>query len=603
MTPTIIHNTMNNNKLKSIHQFNRPPQSYCASYSSLPESLDDTEEYPCKQLLAAALLQPATCSVSNFTVTTPFKPKAWAYRLAATRYPFPAAAVTLVACLNLGVDLGFQGDRSRIQIGPNLVSSLEHPKAITDNIKAEIANGRRKGPFKSVPLPAFYSNPLGIVFKKGKDKPRVVHHLSWPRTDAKTSVNASILDFEVKLDAFDQALNKVKEIGKGCYMSKIDIEAAYRCIPVQPADWPLLGLEWEGNYYFDIVMQFGITSATAIFEWYSSAAQYIAERSCAIEHMVHYVDDFMLLNARLAPAKFQLERVVQLFDELGIPISLKKLEGPATSMIFLGILFDTASMTIRLDDEKLESMHEELALWTERTSASREELQSIIGILSFAAKVVPTGRTFLRRMIDHLKSLPSSSTNTQQHPLSVAFHRDLNWWRQFLSAWNGISLIPDCDWTPAHVLEIYTDACVDGYGALFGTHWFACKWTSEEEDLAARDKRDSMPFKELYALTRAAATWSSHWRGRKILFHCDCQPIVDAWRKGDSRKPAISQLIRTLLFIAASNDFNMNIMHIAGVDNTCADLLSRGQVQRFKEFRSQHDHLATIPLPLPTQTW
>ena len=134
--------------------------------------------------------------------------------------------MTLVACLNLGVDLGFQGDRTRIQVGPNLESSFEHPKAIGDNITAEIANGRRKGPFKSMPLPAFYSNPLGVVFKKGKDKPRVVHHLSWPRTAAKTSVNASIFDFEVKLDAFDTALNKVKEIGTGCYMSKIDIESA-----------------------------------------------------------------------------------------------------------------------------------------------------------------------------------------------------------------------------------------------------------------------------------------------------------------------------------------------------------------------------------------
>ena len=209
-------------------------------------------------MLAAALLKPATCPITNFTVTTPFKAKAWAYRLAATRYPFPAAAVTLVACLNLGVDLGFQGDRTRIQVGPNLESSFEHPKAIGDNITAELANGRRKGPFKSMPLPAFYSNPLGVVFKKGKDKPRVVHHLSWPRTAAKTSVNASIFDFEVKLDAFDKALHKVKEIGKGCYMSKIDIESAYRCIPVQPTDWPLLGLEWEGNYYFDIVMQFGL---------------------------------------------------------------------------------------------------------------------------------------------------------------------------------------------------------------------------------------------------------------------------------------------------------------------------------------------------------
>jgi hypothetical protein len=442
-----------------------------------------------------------------------------------------------------------------------------------------------------------------VVFKKGKSKPRVIHHLSWPRTTAQTSVNASIVDFDVKLDAFDKALRILKSIGKGCLMSKIDIESAYRCIPVRPEDWPLLGLEWNNQFFFDIVMQFGITSATAIFEWYSSAAQYIAEQSCAIKDMVHYVDDFMLMNGRLAAAKFQLERVVQLFAELGIPISLKKLEGPATSMVFLGILFDSVSMTIRLDEEKLASMHAELELWSAKQTASREELQSIIGILSFAAKVVPTGRTFLRRMIDHLKSLPANSTNTQQHPLSLDFGRDLNWWRQFLTKWNGISLIPDCDWTPAHVLDIYTDACVQGYGAVFGTHWFSCAWTRDEEELAARDKRDSMPFKELYALTKAAATWSSSWRGRKILFHCDCQPIVDAWRKGDSRKPAISQLIRTLLFLAATNDFNMNIIHIPGVDNTCADLLSRGQVPRFKEFQSLHDPSATTPLPLPTQTW
>ena len=77
-------------------------------------------------------------------------------------------------------------------------------------------------------------------------------------------------------------------------MLKIDIESAYRCIPVQPIDWPLLGLQWEDSFYFDTVMQFGIASATAIFEWYSSAAQYIVERTCSIKYMVHYVDDFLM---------------------------------------------------------------------------------------------------------------------------------------------------------------------------------------------------------------------------------------------------------------------------------------------------------------------
>ena len=99
-------------------------------------------------------------------------------------------------------------------------------------------------------------------------------------------------------------------------------------------------------------MQFGITSATAIFEWYSSAAQYIAEQSCAIKNMVHYVDDFMTFVHGINAAKLALKNMLALFVELGIPVSINKLEGPSTSMVFLGILFDTIAMTIRLEDEK-----------------------------------------------------------------------------------------------------------------------------------------------------------------------------------------------------------------------------------------------------------
>jgi hypothetical protein len=318
---------------------------------------------------------------------------------------------------------------------------------------------------------------------------------------------------------------------------------------------------------------------------------------------VHYVDDFMLIMHDLAAAKLKLQQLLALFAELGIPISMKKLEGPVTLIVFLGILFDTVAMTIRLDDERLAAIHAELNTWNERVSASREQLQSLIGILSFAAKVVAPGRTFLRRMIDHLKTVPHHIDSATPFPLSSDFQKDLQWWRQFLTQWNGISIIPDVDWSPAHTLAIYTDACVDGYGALFGSHWFACQWTKQEEEQAARDKRDSMPFKELYALAKAAMTWGHQWKGRKILFRCDCQPVVDAWRRGDSNKPAISNLIRTLLFIAATHDFNMNIIHIPGVKNVYADMLSRGQVERFLASPVPHDPSPTIPLPLPTLTW
>jgi hypothetical protein len=411
------------------------------------------------------------------------------------------------------------------------------------------------------------------------------------------------MDFDVKLDAFDKAIKHVRSLGANCFMSKIDIESAYRCIPVRPQDWPLLGLQWDGSFYFDVVMQFGVTSATAIFEWYSSAAQHIAEHACAIKHMVHYVDDFLLFAPTLSIAKDQLERLLRLFAALGIPVSLDKLEGPVNIIVFLGILFDTITMTIRLDEERLSAIHTELARWNELATASREEVQSLVGVLSFAAKVVPPGRTFLRRMIDHLKTIPSSAASTTQYPLSDAFRADLTWWRLFLTKWNGIGIVPDAEWTSADSLAIYTDACVSGYGAMFGSHWFACTWSAEEEQLAARTDRDSMPFKELYALTRAAATWADQWRGQKIMFHCDCQPMVDAWRKGDSTQPHISTLIRTLLFIAATHDFNMNVTHIEGKKNVCADLLSRGQVHLFLASPGQHDPLPTTPSPIPTLIW
>lgn len=260
-------------------------------------------------------------------------------------------------------------------------------------------------------------------------------------------------------------------------------------------------------------------------------------------------------------------------------------------------------MTMRLDDERLASLHSELQLWVDRTHASREELQSFIGVLSFAAKVVAPGRTFLRRMIDHLKTIPLDAEASAPFPLTTPFKQDVQWWIQFLTQWNGVSVIPDSEWTPAHAIQLYSDACVDGYGATYGPHWFSKKWSEEEESQAKRNKRDSMPFKELYALATAAATWGAQWRGRKILFHSDCQPIVEAWRKGDSKNTQISHLLRTLLFLAATHDFNMNIVHIAGVANVGADLLSRGQVARFLELPGQHDPSPTIPLPLPTLIW
>jgi hypothetical protein len=577
---------------------NVPPPAYCEPYTFLPPTPVTPDMM--STLLTAARKPLARCLHTGLQVKTSLNAMSWAARLVATRYPNAAAAHTLVTCIRQGVSLGYTGSRSGTRFGNNLVSAMPNEAAIDKDMAKQLSLGRRVGPLACHPFPFFRSNPLGVVFKRGSTKPRIIHHLSWPRNGP--NVNAGLDDFDVKLDAFDQAVQSLRACGPDTFMAKIDIEAAYRCIPVRPPDWPLQGLQWKGHTYFDIVMQFGLSSATAIFEWYSSAAEFIAKRSFAIRYLHHYVDDFLILARSEAECKRYMEQIVALFAELGLPVAMDKLEGPLRVMLFLGIIFDSQTMMLRLSEERLRELVELLRSWQGRTQASRNELQSLCGILNFACKVVRSGRSFLRRMIMQLQAIPSWANCDTPYPLNAEFHKDVRWWVRFVEAWNGKAVVPT-EPNPANQLVVYTDACDTGYGALYDTHWFAGSWTSEEKQMAMRQDRESMPWKEMYAIVRAAATWGTGWRGRNVLIRCDCQPVVLAWQRGDSKSPGLASLIRTLLFIAASHDIHFSMLHIAGVDNVFADLLSRDQVATFLARSRTHSRLPTIPSPLPSHDW
>ncbi len=57
--------------------------------------------------------------------------------------------------------------------------------------------------------------------------------------------------------AVDDVAAIVQELGKGSLLAKMDIEAAYRLIPVHPHDRVLQGMEWDGKIYVDPVYLLG----------------------------------------------------------------------------------------------------------------------------------------------------------------------------------------------------------------------------------------------------------------------------------------------------------------------------------------------------------
>eukprot|EP00731_Ephydatia_muelleri_P017680 Em0010g778a len=268
----------------------------------------------------------------------------------------------------------------------------------------------------------------------------------------------------------DHAVALLSLYGQDALMAKIDLKAAFRLIPVQAADWVHLGICWRGQFYVDTCIPFGLRSAPALFNHYAEALDWIMANNYGAQ-LLHYLDDFLLVGP---PGKDTcqeaMSRMLTVCDQLGIPVASEKLEGPTTALTFLGIVLDTSAQQLRLPPDKLEELTGLIRSWLSRHKATKRELLSLIGKLSFAAKVVPAGRLFLCRLID----LSTTVRKLHHHiSLNAEARADIRWWDSFLPSWNGVAMFLDPEWTAADSLQLYTDASGSlGFGAYFNGAWF-----------------------------------------------------------------------------------------------------------------------------------
>ena len=56
-----------------------------------------------------------------------------------------------------------------------------------------------------------------------------------------------------------------QRLGRGMLLAKVDVQAAYRLVPIHPDDRPLLGVKWGDACYFDGMLPFGLRSAPKMF--------------------------------------------------------------------------------------------------------------------------------------------------------------------------------------------------------------------------------------------------------------------------------------------------------------------------------------------------
>lgn len=317
---------------------------------------------------------------------------------------------------------------------------------------------------------------------------------------------------------------------------------------------------------------------------------------CALLYIavVNYLDDFAGADRPELALKSYTE-LGNLLVSCGLEEAKEKACPPCTKMVFIGVYFNTEDLTLSVTPNRVRETLNLIDLWLKKDSAMLQELQSLIGKLSFIVSCVHSSRVFICRLLNWLREIHSCVT---AQPIPNLIHKDLKWWKTFLPQYNGVSMMLLEDWSEPDGI-FACDACPTGCGGIMQSSYF-----HEQFPDFIMEKHLHINALELLTVVVALKVWGHKLKGKKVLIYCDNLSSVNLINRGFSRDDFHQSCLRELCYIAAVNEFIVRAQHIKGVENRQPDILSRWHLnsrssELFKEsLNGKTAHRVRVESPL-----
>ena len=354
---------------------------------------------------------------------------------------------------------------------------------------------------------------------------------------------------------------------------KIDLSRAYRQLRSDPMDWPLLGIEWEGEYYVDLAIPFGLRHGASACQRTSEAAGEIAAARHGSKTLA-YVDD-TCGGAVKEQAEAHYRGLLETYNRLGLEVAPAKCQAPSYLLLWIGVLFDTLNLSMSIDPERVQEAVDRCKKFLSATKVTLHQLQSFLGKLFHAVKCTASARVFLSRLLDLLREATVSHVVT----VSEEARSDARWCASFLTAFNGITLAK-----PGVATSVaFVDSCLTGGGGVCQGHGFF----SYEYPVGILDCHFSISSLECYNLLVALRLWVCSWTGQHVLHYCDNAATVAALNSGRAQDPLIRGALREAWWLTAVWDVELTVRHRPGAEMQEADLLSRASTS--DSFKAKFD--------------
>jgi hypothetical protein len=444
-----------------------------------------------------------------------------------------------------------------------------------------------------VPAPAAcisqFVHPMAAV-PKG-DTVRVIHDLSSP---AGGSVNDLQRHWRRSWMCADAIMAMLLP---GDWIAKTDVSAYYRHFPVHPAHWPLLACQLDGAVLWDTRLPFGLRTAPEIADRVTSALARRAVQVGRVERLAAVVDDFTFLHQCRAACTVQWQWFIEDSRGLGFTMHAGKSEPPAQRQKVLGIEWDSVDMTAALDASKVAALKQRLQQFACLRKCTKSALQSLLGHLYYASRVVFAGRAFVFHLAQLLRSAHSKRPHHRLH-LTAAARSDIAWWLLHVEECNGKqAILPHA---PVLWRVFQTDASLTGASGLpcIGV-WLHGAYVSLGQPELAEMYVDTpaadadINVWELFAVVVACRLFADYMSGRHWRVRTD-NAACEAWlMRGARRSALVAGWLSEIMSTSLRHSFHLTAKHIPGAMNVVADALSRRQWDVFAECLSRHRQCVT----------
>ena len=464
-------------------------------------------------------------------------------------------------------------------------SAYQYYPHIDKFVSGEISRNGLMGPFDTPPWQGMMISPMMTAPKK-PDSRRPVFDATFGDFSLNNSTpndcylgTPTVYSYP-KIDDFRII---ILACGRGCFMWKRDLQRFYLQIPMDPVEYKHVGFVWRSMFFFFVGLMFGLRHSGLQGQRITDALSWIHKQSGLeaegerIYHCINYCDDLGGAESSKERADSSFICLGSLLAELGLAESVEKARAPSTEMVYLGVQFNSLTMTMSVPPDKLAEVKEEIERWYRKTTAAKKPLQSLLGKLFWISRVVQHSRTFMGRLLTQLREM-SSKPDFQKVKLTDDCKKDLLWWRTFLKLYNGITMIENDEAVRLSLLQLLDtpasicagDATLTGGGAWHGSFYW-----SRQLPTKLCDPKIPVHQKEFLVVIVSLKIWGSSWSGKVVQIFCDNDPVCDVISGERPSDPTMLSLLREFKFLVCKYKFYPVLRKINTKDNIIADHISR----------------------------